>query len=255
MSELNLCPKLCRPLKKNPEFYILSLFVRKIPFICFFFGGGANAPCLLVFYAYDNDGLCGQLQRYERDETWKRQFALGVGSGRRWCRRHWLQPSEVDRNRHTERRTINGQQSSGAWHQRLIYEQDWTRRSLYVYQATFVTVKPNTHRWRLHDSTVELSRVGRCILIRRQSWPSFQFCSQLDWKNSQHVQFSIFRPNPPWISCEFNTHRRRDSTVESRLRRRWVLAATLNPSLLCVIHCCSNKHRFICIPLKLGTYI
>jgi len=58
----------------------------------------------------------------------------------------------------------------------------------------------------------ELSRVGRCVLTRRQSWPSFQFCSQLDWTNSQHVQFSIFRPNPWWTSCEFNAHRRRDST-------------------------------------------
>jgi len=42
--------------------------------------------------------------------------------------------------------------------------------------------------------------------------PVSNFAANSDWINSQHVQFSIFRPNPSWTSCEFNTDRRRDST-------------------------------------------
>ena len=62
---------------------------------------------------------------------------------------------------------------------------------------------------KLKSEHVELSWVSGSVYypIRRQSRPSFQFCSQLDWMNSQHVQFSVFRPNPPWTSCTFNTHR------------------------------------------------
>jgi len=59
--------------------------------------------------------------------------------------------------------------------------------------------------WKLNMlSWVELCRAVYAR-TRRQSWLSFQFCSQLDWINSQHVQFSIFRPNLWWTSCEFNT--------------------------------------------------
>ena len=63
---------------------------------------------------------------------------------------------------------------------------------------------------------VETSCVTRRVLTRRQSWPSFQFCSQLNLINSQHVQFSIVWPSPSWTSCELMTQL--DSWVASAVR-------------------------------------
>jgi len=137
---------------------------------------------------------------------------------------------------------------------------------------------PNTHRWRRHDSTVELSCVGvasasavciefatssrrlptkiwklnmlriypvalsrvelcrRCVRARRQSWPSLQFCSVYvtvaenwklghDWRRLRsHRRHDATRLRCRQIvqtrrdssrlspTCEFNTHRRRNST-------------------------------------------
>jgi len=56
------------------------------------------------------------MQRCESAETRERRLALGVGSWRRRRRRTSLRPSEVDRNRHPERSTIDGYQPSGARH-------------------------------------------------------------------------------------------------------------------------------------------
>ena len=53
---------------------------------------------------------------------------------------------------------------------------------------------------------VELCRAVCTNRRRQQLWPSFQFCSQLDWIHSQHGQFSIFWQSLSWTSCEFNTY-------------------------------------------------
>jgi len=88
----------------------------------------------------------------------------------------------------------------------------WRRRRTLCIELFTTTTDDLVEK--LKTKHVELSRVGRCVLTRRQSWSSFQFSSQLDWINSQHIQFSMFRPNPSWTSWGFNTHHRRDSTVQ-----------------------------------------
>ena len=70
---------------------------------------------------------------------------------------------------------------------------------------------------------VELCRAVCAHPSAVESWPSFQFCSQLDWINSQHVQFWIVRSHPSSTSCEFNTHRRADATQLSS----WVASTVI----------------------------
>ena len=73
-----------------------------------------------------------------------------------------------------------------------------------------------TSSWQLQTGSVEKLKTehvesswvvsgGVCVLTRRQSWSSLQFCSQLELINSQRVQFSGCRPNPSWTSCKSNT--------------------------------------------------
>jgi len=118
---------------------------------------------------------------------------------------------------------------------------------MFEHMRDFMTMRPrqdllmpNTHRRRRRASTVELSRVElcrRCVRARRLSWPSLQFCSVYvtvgenwklghDWRlvrsHRRHdatrlrcrqiVQTRRDSSRLSPTSCEFNTHRRRDST-------------------------------------------
>ena len=115
-----------------------------------------------------------------------------------------------------------------------------------LYGPDVISVKPNTHRWRRRDSTVELSHVGgvNAVCTRRQSDPVYNFlcCWAIDVtvekvinidQNSHsqaamksHHQFPNCRRNPTvwnpssWASFEFMytppTPTRPNSTAESR---------------------------------------
>ena len=71
---------------------------------------------------------------------------------------------------------------------------------------------------KLKPGHVELSWVVSCGVYSPDGSrdPVSNSAANSDGIKCQHVQFSIFRPNPSWTSCEFNKHRRRrrDSTVE-----------------------------------------
>ena len=63
--------------------------------------------------------------------------------------------------------------------------------------------------------------------------------TQLNRINSQHVQFPNFRRQSSWASCEFNTHRRRDSTRQLSLTPGHVKRSFITASFShCLFVCC-----------------
>jgi len=116
----------------------------------------------------------------------------------------------------------------------------------------FSMLKPGIHRLSRRDSTVELSRVGRCVAYSPigSRDPFSNFCSQLDrqllntlkdaWNR---IKVHMKRPTNMFSFQFFNEIRRElvansvhtadanatrlDSTVESRRRRRCVLGITV----------------------------
>jgi len=99
------------------------------------------------------------------------------------------------------------------------------------------------HAWRVvsHLSPIGCRIVKWVTTANGAYTPPTQLNStQLDRINSQHVQFPNFSRQSSWASCEFNTHRRRDSTRQ--LSRVGVGGVYWALDLLALI-CRSNYQR------------
>ena len=134
---------------------------------------------------------------------------------------------------------------------------DATQLSSWVASAVcieFATSWRQSRRvWTICRQRSRVASCRRCERTSRQSWPSFQFSApvtyrlqncklghdsrrvctlytppttELDRINSQHVQFSNFRRQSSWASCEFNTHRRHRRDADATQLDSWVASAS-----------------------------